>query len=261
MKTFGLMLGVLALSTTVTSVAEPGESGFYVGIGAGDSDFDVKRDAVLAGALAVENGAVIAFPMTTLPPLVRRGGVGTTPFTSRMLDRTDSTLSFMVGYTFNRYFSAELSYTDLGEVTSQQVANLPLVSSRFTSAVVADQRIEADTIALTALATLPVSSRFKIFARAGLTFSQADSDLRLALLQAPVGLSVDPSMPFLVAAQSRTRDDFDSEGFVIGLGTSFDVFKRFTVRADFTNFMDVGEGGFTSDVRVDTTSLTAIYRF
>jgi len=261
MKTFSLMLGVLVLSTTVTAIAETGESGFYVGIGGGDSDFDVKRDQVLAGALAIENGAVISFPMTTVPPLVRRGGARTTPFVNRMLDRTDSTLSFTVGYTFNRYFSAEVAYTDLGEVTSQHVANLPLISSMFTSAVVADQKVEIDTISLTALATLPVTSRFQIFARAGFTVSQADSDLRLTLLQAPVGLSVDPSMPFGVSARSRRRDDFDSEGVAIGVGASFDVFKRFTLRADFTNFMRMGEGGFTRSVDADTTSLTAIYRF
>jgi hypothetical protein len=262
MKTCGLLLGVLALSTTLTAIAETPDSGFYVGVGAGASDFDVDRGEVLAAALAVPNGAVWSFPMTTLPPLVPRSQQpGITPFTNRMFDHTDRMLAFVVGYTFNRYFSAEVSYTDLGEIRSQQVANLPLFSANFTSSVFAEQKVEIETFSVTALATLPISSRFKIFARGGFTLSQADSDRRIALLQAPLSFSLDSSMPLRVTAQSRTRDDSDSEGIVIGVGASFDVFKGFTLRADFTTLMDVSESAFASEVAVDTLGLTAIYRF
>ena len=111
---------------------------------------------VLAAALgALSFGAQAAEPVGWYAG----AGVGQSMVDESFVDDEDTAFQGFGGYQFTPYFGLEAAYTDFGEV----------------DAVGGVGSLEADTVSLTAVGTLPFTDRFSGYAKAG--FHSWDAEL------------------------------------------------------------------------------------
>jgi opacity protein-like surface antigen len=243
-------VGVVAASSCWAA-----DQGFYFGVNIGRSDFDTgstgrPMDVILVaqpviGFVPVSGGGnpgdfLIPTAGTITPFLTASAG-------SSDVDDHDTTFSATVGYTFNRYLSLELSYADLGEATSSQTSTFNTFAGRGVVTMPVNLRVEqklnAQTVALSVLGTLPLSERWTVFGRGGYGFSDSDVKVRASF-----------SVPG--ATPSSARQNFNSDDFVVGAGVGFKFSQRWSLRADYERLFEAGAGS----VDVDRIGLSAIYR-
>jgi opacity protein-like surface antigen len=241
-----------ALVTLASSSAWAADAGFYFGVNVGRSEFDSDSGPVSqpAPVLLSVGGAPGTF-FNPLPAgnifLARPGGtfaILAAPVSSSDLDESDTAFSAAVGYTFNRYLSVELSYADLGELTSSSVTSFGSIDpTLMPTSFRVTQKLAAETIAISVLGTLPLSERWSLFARGGYGFSESDLKVRAAF-----------SIPGSTATQFE--QDFDSEDFVVGAGVGFRLSTRWSLRADYERVFEAG----AEALDVDRIGLSAILR-
>jgi len=128
----------LALSACATTAALAKDSGFYFGLGVGQSSFDVEREP--SGFLVVTN--------------------------SIELDDDDVAIAMSLGYRANPYVGLELSYNDLGDIDLSETGRIQTFAPTQTGTGVVDVSIGVRGVSLAIVGTLPLQ-KFELFGKLG----------------------------------------------------------------------------------------------
>jgi OOP family OmpA-OmpF porin len=224
----------LGLASTQHAVSAEVQPGFYVGIGAGESSFDIKKSdfdaAVLSG--------------------LRSGGLIVTSNASSFED-SDTTLALFAGYHFNQYIAVEAGYIDLGaaEYRSTVIVNPP--GPVVSLPVAASIDVESTGFTLAGLGSLPVGNFFELHGRLGLFFAQTDLSLTANVASTSDG----------------DTETFDSIGGFYGVGAGFNFGEHWSLSLDWTRYDNVGDEDEDDDVSteagfdIDALSISAMFRF
>lgn len=247
----------LLAGVTMAALSGPAaaDSGFYFGVNAGRSDFDVSSAQAAGGGSFLVGNALVARPTTGVSPvpslfvpgviLVTQPVAAVAVPTNADVDRSDFTWSASVGYSLNRYVSFELAYTDLGEIEGIRTSTF---QQPLSFQVVQNQKLEVETIALSVLGTLPLSERWTLFARGGYAHNESEARLSFSFPNAMV-----------INAAAPIRMDFDSDDVVVGAGVGYELSDHWSLRANYERLLDAGSSAL-DDFDVETIGLSAIYR-
>ena len=189
------MLGATVMAAPAVSIAQArGETGWYLGGGIGQSQ---AKD----GCTGV-------------------GGAGVS------CDDKDTALKILGGYQVNRYFAAELGYSDLGKVKASGPGG--------------SVDIKSNAWDVTAIGAFPLANQFSIFGRAG--FYRSETKLG--------GLA------------SGKKDTTD---VTYGAGVQYDFARNLGVRGEWQRYSKVkarnDATGAEGESDVDVLGVSLIYRF
>jgi OmpA-OmpF porin, OOP family len=151
-------------------------------------------------------------------------------------DDKDSSWKIFGGYQFNRNFSVELGYTDLGAVTASTPSFVvpPFVIPA------ANLNVDSTAWELVGIGSLPLGERFSIFGKLGLYYGETDTTVDFGALGA-------------VNESDSTTD------FTFGVGMRYDFTRNFGVRAEWQRYM--GLKAMDEDTDVDVISLGVVWKF
>lgn len=255
---FSARAAVVALCLGISGSTYASDSGFYVGVNIGQSDFSVDRNDV--GVAFVPLIAIAPSPLP-FPPLAPAPGffdVVVTPFepaprgvspigaSNLELHHVDKTLSVTLGYQINAFLAAELSYVDLGTVEMR--ATFPQSSLFFpVSPAFIRQSTDIDVsgIQLSMLGRWPITPAWSAFGKIGYLFADTDVDYAVRL--------------------DGSTEHFDvpkvsSENIVVGAGLDFNLGSKWTARLEYQRHLGVSEDAFINKPDVDSVSLGIFLR-
>jgi hypothetical protein len=228
------MIGGLGLATAQAAVAAEVQPGFYFGVSAGESSYDIEKselDGVVLSVLLSE-GLFVTSNVSTL-------------------EDSDSTLALFAGYHFNQYIAVEAGYIDLGAAEYRSAGTInppgPIVSAPTAMSV----DVESTGFTLVALGSLPVGTVVDLHGRLGFLFAQTDLS---------VSATVGPS----TGTDSQT---LDSIGGMYGVGVGFNFGEHWSLSLDWTRHDNVGDEDEDDDVTteagfdVDVLSVSGMFRF
>ncbi|MDP9084748.1 MAG: OmpA family protein [Pseudomonadota bacterium] len=205
------MLGVVSFPLVASSIAAADDSDWYIGGNVGQSRAKIDNVRIVNGLTAQ--------------------GIATT--TVRDDDRH---FAFKVfgGYEFNKYFSLEAGYFDLGRFgfTANTVPAAGLTG-----------KIKLNGANFDAVGTLPFGDKFSAIARIGYTYSYAKDDF--------AGYGA-------VIVRDPERNQHSSN-YKFGVGLQYAVTKSFGLRAEAERYRVKDAVGNKGDV--DLFSAGAVYRF
>jgi OOP family OmpA-OmpF porin len=211
---------LLCLGFGLATSAQAAELGWYV-IG-----FGGESSASTSQARMDEN----------LVALFERQGLTVEDSTST-LDDSDTGFGVGGGYQLNDYFAFEFAYVDLGTIDYQ--ADAVISDGTITSDADVTFESTADGPVVSVLAMYPFGERFSVFARAGISFLEAEGTARI---------TVDGTTG--AASQSGQKSDP-----MFGVGAEFSVTKHFAVRLGWDRYLDVGTADVAGDTDADVISL------
>ena len=152
------------------------------------------------------------------------------------------------GYRFSRYFGVEVSYFDGSDLDwDDSLIFIPALGDTYRI----DADVDLSSYQVSGLAILPFANTAEVYVRAGLSFWDADSDLRYT------------TVPAGVVTTSQNSDD--GVGFVIGVGGGVSVSKNLHLRLDYSMYeLDedvLGLGSTDYDAYASSLTFQALYRF
>ena len=204
-----LSLLTLALMTAPLAMAQ--DTGWYAGANLGQSNATIDDARITSGLLG--NGLVAG------------------PFNNTERDRG---FKLFGGYQYNRYFSVEAGYFDLGKFAFT-------TTTTPTGSLSGDIRLKG--LNLDAVGTLPISEKFSAFGRIGVTYAHAnDSFTGTGAVNV---LDPNPS--------SRKTN------LKVGLGLQYALTDALSLRAEIERYRIDDAVGNKGDV--DLASLGLVYRF
>jgi len=228
------MVGGLCLATMQPSFSAEVQPGFYFGVGAGESSFDLEKsefDIVTLSVLRSRQFFIISNAST--------------------FEDSDTSLSLFAGYQFNPFISVEAGYVDLGaaEYRSTATVNPPGPIASLPTTLNVD--VESTGFTLAGLGRLPLGSAFDLHGRLGFFFSQTD-------------LTVTGNTGPDTSSETRT---LDSIGGFYSVGGGFTFGQHWSLSLDWTRYDNVGDENEDDDARteagfdVDALSFSAMFRF
>ena len=143
---------ISAAALFIAGAANAKDSGWYLGAGVGQVDYDSPISESEADANLAYNGIT-----------------GTTS-----IDDTDTGWKLFGGYQINRNFALELGYVNLGEFGLDIDFTAPVAGS-------ANASIEVDGFALSGLGILPIGDKFGVFGRVGAYAWEANADATVSV--------------------------------------------------------------------------------
>jgi opacity protein-like surface antigen len=164
---------------------------------------------------------------------------------SASLDPKDSSYGFVVGWRLTEHIALEGGYMDLGDVVFKDrstglFANTPPPENWA-------QNIETSTsgIALSALAILPLSYRWEMFARGGVLISNSEESV------------------FITDGNQSQKLRANQSGFDLfaGAGVSFSLAEIYNVRLEYGRVFDAGDDDVLDEADVDMVSLNVTVSF
>jgi opacity protein-like surface antigen len=159
MKTFIGM--VVAAVIGAGTCAEAAESGFYAGVDIGPVDAAAGRS----------DGINVAF--VPFPGIIIHINPSTTT-----VDRPNVSWGGVLGYRINRYFAAELAYTDFGSFTIEETFVVPPILPGGEEFVITHEvRSHTTGPSISMLGILPVAEGIEPFIRAGVLFTDHEAAL------------------------------------------------------------------------------------
>jgi opacity protein-like surface antigen len=169
------------------------------------------------------------------------------PSVTETRDDTNTVHKFFAGYQFGRYLAAELSYTDFGSF--QYNYHLPFFTG---GREFVDYR--ATSWAVSGVGTLPVSGRFSLLGRLGLTSNLAE---RSELHGEPLALAL--TFPF--RPEKKRRSDV-----LWGVGGQFDLTPAVGFRLEYEGYGRFGKQDVLGDqgpgrAKIHMWSLGVLARF
>jgi OmpA-OmpF porin, OOP family len=212
-RAIGMMatLATVAVTLSPTAFADDADAGWYVGFNAGQSRATIDDGRIAAGLL----------------------GDG---FTTTSINDDNSHFGFKVfgGYEFNRYFSLEGGYFNLGQF-GFTADTIPAGSLH------GDLKLQGGNIDL--VGSLPLGDKFSLFARAGLNYAEAkDSFIGTGSVTV-----IDPS-PQKSAANYK-----------FGVGAEYDFTRSVGIRIEAERYRIDDAVGNKGDI--DLYSLGLVYKF
>jgi OmpA-OmpF porin, OOP family len=220
-----LLAGAGLLSATSALAEGPG---FYFGLNGGVSLFDVgskaEADEMLLDQLEEVQLAALDLEST--------------------LDDSDQAWGVTVGYRWNPYVAAELSYVNFGETFYR--ADLVLTDGVVVAEEQFSQRLEASGATLGVLGMLPLGEQFDLHAIAGILFSDARFRTRIESESLPGG--------FL----SEEHKSSEKEYFV-GVGASWNINPSYSLRVQWQRYFNVGQGTM-GEADIDLVMASVLFR-
>ena len=185
------------------------------------------------------------------------GGIGLSTLYSQEDDWWDAdsetgdpgfTYALTGGYRFSRYFGVEVSYFDGSDLDwDDSLIFIPALGDTYRI----DADVDLSSYQVSGLAILPFANIAEVYVRGGLSFWDADSDLRFT------------TVPAGVVTTSQNSDD--GVGFVIGVGGGVSVTKNLHLRLDYSMYeLDEDVLGLSStdyDAYASSLTFQALYRF
>jgi opacity protein-like surface antigen len=164
----------------------------------------------------------------------------------------------VVGYRFMPEFSIEATYTDLGESKYRSAGTLFYNPSSFPSSLtttngITDITTHAKGPTLAALGTLPLSTNWEIYGKAGLIFSRVTVDF-----DTNMGNCLCGPIPTTAGHYSVVSTTVDP---LVGAGAAWHMTNRVTLRAEYTRFIDVGDKDKTIQTNIDLINFGMMYSF
>jgi len=164
-------------------------------------------------------------------------GLDALGYTTRSsVDDTDTGWKLFGGYKFNSNFAVEGSYADLGELSVKSIVTAPLTAT-------VDTTWEATTLAIAGVGIVPLGYNFDIFGKVGLHY-----------------WDVELSAKSTIGAASASEDDNGTD-FLYGIGADYNFTDRFTVRAEWEVYQNIGDDNTTGESDVEMWSAGLQYSF
>jgi OOP family OmpA-OmpF porin len=198
------LMTVALLGAAARAHAQSADSGWYVGVGAGVSNFSDNIPKQIANAYAGNNLYTFTDARTT--------------------DDSDTAAQIFVGYKFNSWIALEIGYQDLGEANTHY--DLAPINSPQGKPPSVNGRYRANDVNAVVVGTLPINEQFELLARAGV------SDVRLKYDERGVDVN---GQPF-----SRSYGNDDSTHPMFGVGALWRFSPRLAVRVDLDRNFNVG---------------------
>jgi OOP family OmpA-OmpF porin len=228
------MIGGLCAVTALQAASAEVQPGFYVGLGAGQAYFDIKKSE-LDSAVQIALLSQGLFPTSA----------------SSTLEDSDTTLSLFAGYHFNPYIAVEAGYVDLGTAEYRSVGTVnppgPVVSAPTSF----DFDIESKGITVAALGSLPLGESIDLHGHLGFMFGNTDIT-GTARLGSTTGVET---------------ESLESVNAFLGVGAGLNLGQHWSLSLDWTRYANVGDENDDDDVRteagfdVDALSFSAMFRF
>lgn len=219
-RSAGLASVLVASFASGLSVAA--DRGFYVGLDAGMSTFDVSQgelDEVAIGAIA-------------------DAGLSVTTADSD-LDDSGTAYGLVVGYRITKNLAVEGSYVDLGKAPYGAGGTVTDGVNTFPMFIGVD--IKSSGAALAVIGILPLSEAWSLDARVGAYFGEFSADIAV-------------SSGAISASETVSNS---STSTLYGVGVDYAFSPHWSVRLDYRRFDNVGD----SDVNVDQLSAGLRYAF
>jgi OOP family OmpA-OmpF porin len=222
------------LATVQPALSAEIQPGFYLGLGAGESSFDIdggELDGVVLDAL-FSQGLLVTSGSSTF-------------------EDSDTALAVFAGYHFNPYIAVEAGYIDLGAAEYRSTGTVNPPGTVFSAPAAVNVDVESTGFTLAALGSLPLGSVVDLHGRFGFLFAQTD-------------LSVAVRVGSGSAADTET---LDSIGAFFGVGAGFNFGEHWSLSVDWTRFDNVGDEDEDDDVTteagfdIDALSVSATFRF
>ena len=225
---FGLLITTMGVATAQTE-------NWYIGVSAGQSDFnDWTTEDGITG-LRDDFGATLG--------IVRYEG------TQNMnVDDSDFGLKLFGGYSFNEYMAVELSYIDMGTVEAHSRVSgtfFDPIDNTLDGDLEAKAKADIDAFSLDLNLSYPFAESVAVIGRIG--FYDADTKLNM---NATSTISTDT----FVYAKTES-----SSGLHYGLGLSFALTDAFALRAEWERLDSVEAHG--EEIDVDLLSASFVYNF
>lgn len=223
----------LCVATTLPAQSAERQSGFYVGLGAGQSSFDVDKSELDAAVLDAffSQGIVTS--------------------ASSKLEDSDTAWSLVAGYHFNPYIAIEAGYVDLGTAEYRSTVTVNPFGSFVSEPASLDLDVGSKGITVAALGSLPLSDIVDLHGHLGFLFAKTDVT---ATARIGSGVGVD-------------SDSFDSTSGFFGVGAGFHLGEHWSLSLDWTRYDNVGDEDEDDDARteagfnIDALSVSAMFRF
>jgi len=169
-------------------------------------------------------------------------------------DNADTAWRIFAGYQFNRYFSTELGYADLGQTSARNIFAGGGITF-FTTGTL-DSAVTAWD--LVGVGALPLSERFSLFGRLGMY--QADVKNRRSNQSFSSSFGPSPGSP--IGAPVVAESSVNPSGVAAGLGARYDFTRHLGVRAEWQRYSKVDTGASArGEIDVDLLSVGLLYRF
>jgi len=181
------------------------DTGWYLGIGVGASNFSGDIPAQIGAAYANNNTYVVQ--------------------SARMTDDGDTASQIFVGYKFLPWLGAELGYQDLGNARSLYVLKTkgPIIYPTPTL----NGNYGLEDVNATLVASVPLGERFELLARAGVSATRLSYDEQ--------GFDIN-AQPYAFHARKR-----NNTGAIAGIGAAWHFTPHFTLRLDLDRNFDIGD--------------------
>jgi OmpA-OmpF porin, OOP family len=227
-----IVCGVCA-ATALPAVAAETKAGFYLGLSAGESSFDIEKSEL-------DDVVLDAFFSQGIP--VTSG--------SSKFEDSDTALSLFAGYRFNPYIAVEAGYIDLGAAEYRSTGTVNPPGPIVSAPIAVDIDVESKGFTLGALGSLPLGEVVDLHGHLGFLFATTD-------------LSVTARS----TSTSASTEELDSIGGFYGVGVGVNLGAHWSLSLDWTRYDNVGDENDDDDVStqagfdIDALSFSAMFRF
>lgn len=203
--------------------AHAAETGFYIGVGAGQSDYDVASADPIAVAITGPFG----------------GGIFSVPPATMQVEDDGVSWSAILGYRIHTYVAAELAYMSFGEADVTEVFPVRAFGPSSPPIIMLTQRTRMSVTgpAVSLLGILPIGAGWQAYLRGGVLFA----DQEIELVSPPSSLG---------------KMTFGSEEWLAGAGIQWTFGSRWGVRLEYQRIGTIESNLRTGETDLDQISLT-----
>jgi hypothetical protein len=222
---------MLLFASLSGELATAAERGFYFGVTASRVKHDVEGIPGIPLLIAFPTlppgfgyiGPIFPIPITPSPPYAQLA-------VTTEINDVDAGFSGLVGYRINRYFAAELTYTDFGEYERiERFAGFP--NFRYELGVTGTS--------VSVLGSLPLGEQWELFVRGGMLFADQDVSTKV------------------ITSMSRSYSD---EVVIAGAGVEWAFAPRWSTRLEYQRTNDLKYGNTQGESSIDQASLSVLFK-
>lgn len=231
-------LGALAIAPTASAEIQ---RGFYLGVSAGESTFDLEKDEF--DAITISSWAAAGAPVLSR---------------SSKFEDSDTTWSLFAGYQILKFVAVEAAYFDLGaaEYRWSGTVNPPGIVS--VAPATMNVTVEAKGLKVNGIGSLPLGNYVDLHGRLGFLYAETKLSVTAAL-----------GSPTIGSGTGSDSDTLKSFTPLFGVGAGFHFGEHFSLSLDWTRHANVGdEDGDEDDdwetqggIDIDALTLSALVRF
>jgi hypothetical protein len=170
------------------------------------------------------------------------------PYQNLSSSTEDSDLGYqaLFGYRFHRYFSAELAFTQFGELKSTAKADMDFGDGRGFVPSAVSLTFQAGGPMISAIGYLPIGEKFELYGRLGYLFTSSERSLTSR---------VDGQSGGFGAAKGDSQDP------VYGIGFAWHFNQLYSLRAEYQKLDQIGQENRTGAEDLTVIGVGVIVRF